>query len=79
MKLDPGTTARAVPQAQWRSRRARPPERSLGGITGIAKGRTVDIPTSFTPGDYALLCFVPDAKDGKPHLAHGMVKQFTVK
>jgi len=26
-----------------------------------------------------LICFVPDAKDGKPHLAHGMVKQFSVK
>jgi hypothetical protein len=56
-----------------------PPGALIGGITGIAKGRTVDIPTSFTPGEYALLCFVPDAKDGKPHLAHGMVKQFSVK
>jgi len=24
------------------------------------------------------LCFWPDAKDGKPHLVHGMVKQITV-
>ena len=31
-----------------------------------------------TPGNYALLCFVPDAKDGKPHLEHGMVKQFKI-
>ena len=46
----------------------------LGGVTGIAKGRTVDLATSFTAGDYALLCFVPDAKDGKPHIAHGMVE-----
>ena len=39
----------------------------------------IDLTASFTPGDYTLLCFVPDAKDGKPHIAHGMVKNFTVK
>jgi len=33
----------------------------------------------FTPGNYILMCFLPDAKDGKPHLAHGMTKQITVK
>jgi hypothetical protein len=32
-----------------------------------------------TPGNYVMLCFLPDAKDGKPHLDHGMVKEFTVK
>jgi len=26
-----------------------------------------------------LICFVPDAKDQKPHLEHGMVREFTVK
>lgn len=31
-----------------------------------------------TPGDYGLICFVPDAKDGKPHLVHGMVKTIKV-
>ena len=30
------------------------------------------------PGSYGLLCFVPDAKDGKPHAAHGMMRVFTV-
>jgi hypothetical protein len=56
-----------------------PPGALIGGITGIAKGRTIEVPTTFTPGEYALICFVPDAKDGKAHLAHGMVKQFSVK
>ena len=36
---------------------------------------TVDL----VPGDYALLCFVPDMHDGKPRLMHGMVKPFTVE
>lgn len=55
-----------------------PPAEPLGGITGIAPGREIVIPLTLTKGDYALICFVPDAKDGKPHLAHGMVKTVTV-
>jgi hypothetical protein len=78
IKLDPGTTVQQFLGAMEKPQ-GPPPGALIGGITGIAKGRTVDIPTSFTPGDYALICFVPDAKDGKPHLAHGMVKQFSVK
>jgi hypothetical protein len=35
----------------------------------------VDLPA----GEYGIICFDPDAKDGKPHLAHGMIKQLSVK
>ena len=31
-----------------------------------------------TAGEYALMCFVPDSKDGKPHFAHGMMKTIKV-
>jgi hypothetical protein len=34
---------------------------------------------NFTPGHYALICFVPDAKDGKAHFMHGMTQDFDVK
>jgi hypothetical protein len=78
VKLAPGATAQKFIEAIEKPQ-GPPPGALVGGITGIAKGRTVDIPTAFTAGDYALICFVGDAKDGKPHLAHGMVKQFTVK
>jgi len=78
VKLNPGTTVEQFLGAMEKPQ-GPPPGALIGGITGIAKGRTVDIPTSFTAGDYALICFVPDAKDGKPHLAHGMVKPFSVK
>jgi hypothetical protein len=37
------------------------------------------IEVNLEPGEYGLICFVPDAKDGKPHIAHGMVTQFTVR
>ena len=78
VKLAPGATVQEF-LAAMENPQGPPPGALVGGITGITKGRTVDIATSFTSGDYALICFVPDAKDGKPHLAHGMVKQFSVK
>ena len=78
VKLTPGSTVQQFLQAMEKPQ-GPPPGALIGGITGIAKGRTVEVPTTFTPGEYALICFVPDAKDGKAHLAHGMVKQFSVK
>lgn len=78
MKLDAGVTPEQFLQALEKPQ-GPPPGKILGGVTGIAKGRTIDLTATFTPGDYTLLCFVPDAKDGKPHIAHGMVKNFTVK
>jgi uncharacterized cupredoxin-like copper-binding protein len=78
MKLDAGVTPEQFLQALEKPQ-GPPPGKILGGVTGIAKGRTIDLSATFTPGDYTLLCFVPDAKDGKPHIAHGMVKNFTVK
>jgi hypothetical protein len=38
-----------------------------------------DLSTPITAGNYALICFVPDSADGKPHALHGMVKEFTVQ
>jgi len=78
MKLDAGVTPEQFLQALEKPQ-GPPPGKILGGVTGIAKGRTIDLTADFTPGDYTLLCFVPDAKDGKPHIAHGMVKNFSVK
>jgi uncharacterized cupredoxin-like copper-binding protein len=55
-----------------------PPMEPVGGATGLAKGRGMQFTADFTPGEYALLCFLPDKADGKPHVAHGMMKQITV-
>jgi uncharacterized cupredoxin-like copper-binding protein len=54
------------------------PAHLLGGASGLAQGRHMFITADFPPGRYAVLCFIPDAKDGKPHSVHGMVKEFTV-
>lgn len=54
------------------------PGKPVGGVTGLAPGVENVITIDFQPGEYALLCFVPDAGDGQPHVAHGMVKQFRI-
>ena len=57
-----------------------PPANAIGGMSGITTTDRAAIATvDLTPGNYVLVCFVPDAKDGKAHIEHGMVKEFTVK
>jgi hypothetical protein len=78
VQLAPGKTPADL--AKWvENQQGPPPAKPLGGISGMPKGATVYVPVNLTPGEYGLLCFLPDAKDGKPHVAHGMMKQFTVK
>src|SRR2546430_1289968 len=45
-----------------------PPARPLGGIVALSKGEQATFTVTLAPGNYLLACFVPDAKDGKPHL-----------
>jgi len=55
-----------------------PPARPLGGIVGLTPGRRAAFRVTLAPGKYVLACFVPDAKDGKSHAVHGMVREITV-
>jgi len=77
-RLAPGKTAQDA-MAFLEKMSGEPPIIPIGGATGLAKGRAMSFAADFTPGQYVLLCFVPDAKDGKPHVAHGMVKTIEVK
>ena len=56
-----------------------PPAEFLGGVSPIAPGGRNDLSLSLPPGHYAMLCFLPDAKDHAPHIAHGMVHEFTIR
>jgi plastocyanin len=77
VKLNSGKTP--MDFVGWVEKMTGPPPGELhGGITGILPGTHAFIVTDLAPGDYALICFFPDAKDGKPHLAHGMIKTITV-
>ncbi len=55
-----------------------PPAKAMGGTSGQKKGDVAFVPVDLAPGNYLFVCFLPDAKDGKPHLAHGMIKEFTI-
>jgi hypothetical protein len=77
-KLAPGK--RAADLLAWMQKQdGPPPAMPMGGITGIEPGRSITIVQDLTPGTYAFYCFVPDAKDGREHIAHGMMKEFTVE
>jgi len=51
-----------------------PPGNMLGGVVDIDPGAHAFFDLDVEPGDYALICFLPDATDGKPHFVHGMMK-----
>ena len=77
-RLAPGKKAEDLP-AWVEKPNGPPPGEPIGGVPAIAKGATAYVTVDFTPGDYAFVCFLPDAKDGKPHFTHGMVKQVHVE
>ena len=77
VQLAPGKTAQDL--IAYVSRMTGPPPgRPVGGTTFMGKGGVNYITVDLPAGEYGLFCFVPDAKDGKPHIAHGMVRQFTI-
>jgi hypothetical protein len=76
-RLLPGKTPADL--AAWAERMAGPPPaRFLGGISPLGPGRENELTLKLAPGHYVMLCFVPDAKDHKPHVAHGMVHDFVI-
>lgn len=77
VQLPPGKTITDL--AKWaETYRGMPPARPIGGIAGLASGKHAFFTVNLTPGDYGLICFYPDAKDGKPHFMHGMTQQIKV-
>ena len=77
VRLAPGKTLNDL-NAWTQNPQGPPPANALGGVPAIIPGMSEYFTADLTPGNYALLCFLPDAKDGKPHLEHGMVKQFKI-
>jgi hypothetical protein len=55
-----------------------PPGTIHGGVSGILPGDHVFVEVDLPAGEYGLLCFLPDTKDGKPHFLHGMAKRTMV-
>jgi len=78
VRLAPGKSA-ADMLAWLEKMQGPPPGAPIGGTTFLSRGASNDVTADFPAGEYALLCMVPDAGDGKPHVAHGMVRQITVR
>jgi hypothetical protein len=78
VRLQPGKTGAEFAAFAEKPEGA-PPGELLGGASFIAGPVENFVELELTPGNYAMMCFVPDAKDGKPHVAHGMIQDFKVQ
>lgn len=77
VRMQPGKTA--MDFVNWtNTMQGPPPGKVINGISGMSPGQHAFVTDNFTPGTYGLVCFVPDAKDGKPHFLHGMTLDLTV-
>jgi hypothetical protein len=77
-RLNPGVTVEEF--MKWGSSYTGPlPATALGGTAAAGRGYVGRFTPDVKPGTYVFMCFLPDAKDGRPHAAHGMVMSFTVK
>ena len=64
---------------RWtQERKGPPPFEPVGGTTGIAPKRAVNITMDLLPGDYALLCGLFNPLSKRAHAAHGMIKPLRV-
>lgn len=77
IKLEPGKTAEDF--LKWASKPNGPPPAILvNGASPMTTGQGNTVAVDLVPGNYAMVCFIPDTKDHKPHFMHGMVKKITV-
>jgi hypothetical protein len=77
VKLAPGKTG--ADMLTWASKMSGPPPgQFLSALSPMSPGGYAYFPVNLEPGSYSWMCFVSDAKDGKAHVVHGMVKDFKV-
>jgi hypothetical protein len=77
VRLEPNKTPADF--ARWGEHQVGPaPGTMHGGISAIMPGTVAYVPVDLPAGDYALLCFIPDVKDGKAHYIHGMAKRIKI-
>ncbi|CAN5329083.1 hypothetical protein BH09GEM1_BH09GEM1_42280 [soil metagenome] len=79
VQLAPGKTITDVGNwAEKEMMKGPPPGKPIGGMAPFGNGRSGSFPVDLKPGKYGLICFAPDAKDGKSHFMHGMTKEIVV-
>jgi len=77
IKLAPGKTAKDM-LTWFEKMEGPPPGEGIGGVAALIPGTANYFSADLTPGDYLLICFVPDHKDGKPHFTKGMMQVVSV-
>jgi uncharacterized cupredoxin-like copper-binding protein len=77
VQLAPGKSVHDV--LAWVEKPAGPPPGlPLGGVSPLGRGGVASFEVELTPGRYGMICFLPDARDGRPHHEHGMIQEFEV-
>ncbi len=56
-----------------------PPFDFVGSASALSPGQVNHFTADLVRGNYIHLCFFPDANDGKPPIAHGMVREFRIE
>ncbi len=79
-QLAPGKTAKDVQAWLGGGMKGQPPAKPMGGFVGPmpVPGEHGFFTATFPAGKFVFVCFVPDIKDAKPHVMHGMMKEITV-
>ncbi len=77
-KLKSGKTITDVMNFLQSGEQGEAPYEFQGGAQGMATGYSNFVEFDLEAGDYVALCFIPDPATGKPHVALGMVRPFTV-
>lgn len=77
-QLAPGKTASDVVKFVEGGMKGAPPGMPIGGVAALGTGRDAFFNVDLKPGDYAAVCFLEDAADGKPHYTHGMIQTIKI-
>lgn len=78
VKLNDGATMEQFLAALAPGSTTPPPGVPLGGNGALSPHGANFFTASLEPGNYLLVCFVPDPADGTPHIVKGMVKPLTI-
>jgi len=78
LRVLPGRTDAEIDKWLMKPDMRNAPVEALGGTVGVARWGHTEFAADLKPGNYLMLCMIPDAKDRKPHFMHGMVTKVSV-
>ncbi len=81
VRLADGRTPKDAAEWAHRGQTGERPGEMIGGVAALAAGGKAWFTADLKPGRYALLCFVPDQRDGvgRAHAEYGMLREMVVR